>query len=137
MRSISFSNFRLFKSEHSGSVAVEGALILPVFLTILYGIVELSRALYANSELDYAIDKTSRYAMVHADANAIEVETRFNNELINLNPDNLISFDLSEVVNADQTRTTNITASYKFELFIPLASYKEFTFESKQTFLRF
>jgi len=137
MRSVSFPNIKTFKSERSGSVAVEGAFIFPVLLTIIYGIIELCRALYANFELDYAIDKTSRYAMVHTDAKPSEIEAQFNNELVNLNANNLISFNISEVANADNTRTANISASYKFELFIPLASFEEFTFNSEQTFMRF
>ena len=133
----SFFKLKAFRNERSGSVAIEGGIIFPLFLMVSYAITELGRALYANFELDYAVDKTSRYAMVHADASKSDIETLFNNELINLDADNLISFNMSEVVNADKTRTTKISTSYKFELFIPLANYREFTFDSEQTFLRF
>jgi len=54
---------RLGRSE-SGSELVEFALSACVFMTLLFGIMDFSRALYAYHFVSYAAQEGSRYAMV-------------------------------------------------------------------------
>jgi Flp pilus assembly protein TadG len=55
------------RSRHrsAGQALVETALILPVFLMLLMGIVDLGRAVWATTSLASAAREATRYAIVH------------------------------------------------------------------------
>ena len=68
-----------FARDRCGVVAVEFALIIPVFLLMTYGFMELGRALFIQNSLGHAVYEAQRYAIVHgatssspADADVIE-----------------------------------------------------------------
>ena len=50
----------------AGNPAVEMALLLPVFLTLVYGIVEFGRVLWTLSTLHYAVEEAARCASINA-----------------------------------------------------------------------
>ena len=130
-------SWKRFKADSSGATAVEGAFILPIFLLTLLIIVEACRGLSTNFMIDYALDKTSRYAMVHSDATVLEIKTKLRDELTSLEEENIITLDVSEVVNADKTRSTNISIAYNFEFIVPNGLLNDMTFSNEQNFLRF
>jgi Flp pilus assembly protein TadG len=53
------------RSRSAGQALVETALILPVFLMLLMGIVDLGRAVWATTSLASAAREATRYAIVH------------------------------------------------------------------------
>lgn len=53
-----------------GVVAVEVALLLPIFLLLIMGALSVARLLWADAVLDHAARKTARYAMVHGSSAA-------------------------------------------------------------------
>jgi Flp pilus assembly protein TadG len=57
----------LSRSRHrsAGQALVETALILPVFLMLLMGIVDMGRAVWATTSLASAAREATRYAIVH------------------------------------------------------------------------
>lgn len=57
-----------------GAMAVEFAIILPVFVLSLFGTMELGNLLYAKSTLQHGIETAGRYAMVHTDATITEIK---------------------------------------------------------------
>jgi len=54
---------RLWRNRR-GSMAVQFALMAPVLLMMLFGIVELGRMAWIRSSLQYATEQAGRYAMV-------------------------------------------------------------------------
>ena len=60
---------RKFKRE-DGQSMVEFALILPIFLLILCGIIDFGWLFYNQLSLNYACREGARYAVVHTDENA-------------------------------------------------------------------
>lgn len=48
-----------------GSVAVEFAITVPFFLIVLVGITDFARLYFAKSTMQFAVEETSRYAMVN------------------------------------------------------------------------
>lgn len=57
-----------FVSGSAGQSLVEFALVLPVFLLIVLGVIEVSRAVWQENTLAYAAREGSRYAIVHGSA---------------------------------------------------------------------
>jgi Flp pilus assembly protein TadG len=56
---------RRLGAAERGSSAVEFALVLPILLTMLLGVVEFGRALWIQGLLDYAVEQASRCASVN------------------------------------------------------------------------
>lgn len=76
----------LKKLETSGSVAVEYALILPLLLTFIYGILEISHYGYIRLFTANIAHDAARYAIVHSSISAdpltsTAIQTYVNNEL--------------------------------------------------------
>lgn len=57
-----------------GAAAVEFALIIPVFIVMLFGTLEIANILYIKSTLQHGIETAGRYAMVHIDATTSEIQ---------------------------------------------------------------
>ena len=77
-RHATMQGFHAFAADRRGVVAVEFALIIPIFLLMTYGFMELGRALFIQNSLGHAVYEAQRYAIVHgasssapADVNAI------------------------------------------------------------------
>lgn len=66
--------FGFFMKDTDGAMAVEFAIIFPIFIVGLFGILELGNILYAKSTLQHGIETAGRYAMVHTDATLAEIK---------------------------------------------------------------
>jgi Flp pilus assembly protein TadG len=106
---------RLFKFMRcrKGSVAVEFALIIPVALMILIGIVEVGRAMWVRASLQFAVEEGARYMMVHQNAPDAELSAFALDKLVGIDP---ASVDLSLVrETVDGTDFVTISASFHFQ----------------------
>ena len=57
--------FRSFRREEDAQGIVEFALVLPVLLLLIFGIIDLGRAVWEENTLAYAAREGTRYAIVH------------------------------------------------------------------------
>ena len=66
-----------FRRDRAGSTAVEFAIILPCFLALTFGTINLCVALYANTSLHYAVDDAARCMSVRTTTcdNAADTQT--------------------------------------------------------------
>ena len=48
-----------------GATAVEFALVVPVFLVMVMGVVEVGRVLWIKATMQHAVEQTTRYFMVN------------------------------------------------------------------------
>lgn len=58
-----------------GATAVEFALVVPVFLAMTLGVVELGRALWIKATMQHAVELTTRYFMVNNSASDAILQT--------------------------------------------------------------
>lgn len=57
--------FSLWRRDEDAQSLVEFALVLPVFLLVIFGIIDLARAVWEENELAFASREGTRYAIVH------------------------------------------------------------------------
>lgn len=108
-----------FRGAESGATAVEFALTAPIFLTIVYGILELARAMFTQGVLIYAVQEGSRYAAARPESPVEAIEAVVTGSIIGIDPAPVI-LDVTQTVNADQTRTVRVAIQYSFTWLVPL-----------------
>ena len=101
-----------------GATAVEFALVAPVFLIMVLGTIELSRALWIKATMQFAMEETSRYALVNTGATTSTLESYATTIISNYGVPTS-----GMTVSATSTATyISIQASYTFQTIIPLLS---------------
>src|SRR5215207_9692729 len=68
--------FSLFRFSTSGSTAVEFALVIPVFLLVLFGSIEYGRLLWVQNAIQYAVERAARCAAMSLTACTTESATK-------------------------------------------------------------
>jgi Flp pilus assembly protein TadG len=61
---------RFARAESGGQAIVEFALVLPLFLLLVTGLMDLSRAVWQENTLAYAAREGTRYAIVHGSSSS-------------------------------------------------------------------
>lgn len=107
-----------------GSAAVGFSLALPVLLMMIGGIIEMSRLMYTDSTLKYAVQEAARAAIVRggASTNPITVDgigTIVRSTSVSLDPD-LIAVDVAYSPDNKPGGTVTVQASYRFDFILPL-----------------
>lgn len=64
---------RRFAHDRRGAGTIEFALAVTVFLLFVFGIIEFSRALWTQHDLEYAAEQAARYALAHPSASVATV----------------------------------------------------------------
>jgi len=103
--------------DEKGAAALEMALVFPVFILFIFGIIELSRAYWVLHTMELAIEEAARYAIVNTSA--------YDSEIVTKAKDNLYGFDSSQFTVTSVSQNINgvtyklITASYPFNSVVP------------------
>jgi Flp pilus assembly protein TadG len=118
---------RLFKFMgcRKGSVAIEFALIIPVALMILVGIIEVGRAMWVRTSLQFVAEEGARYMMVHQNASDADLSAFALEKLVGVDP---ASVELSLVRETlDGTDFVTINATFQFQYVVSLITGEPFT----------
>lgn len=115
--------------ERGSVVSIEFALIAPVLLGLLFGIMEVGRLMFTQAVLYFAVQETSRYALVNGPVVGDPPDySTYEAELKQVARDNVIIIDpagalpITTAAAADaglQTTTVTITMNYSFEWMLP------------------
>lgn len=100
---------RAILGDRRGATAVEFALILPVFLALLLGTMEIGRLLWVRSTLQFAAEEATRYAIAHSTAGSAEISAQASAHLAGLNG---ATVQVS-VVASSATVTVHLTHEFK------------------------
>ena len=121
---------RAFGDDRRGVVAVEFALVIPVFLLMTYGFMELGRALFIQNSLGHAVYEAQRYAIVHgasssspADEDAIAAVIL---EKAGMLDGDLLTVDVTYSPDNEPGSVVTIQATYAFDYMtglIPLQAF--------------
>ncbi len=120
--------YRLAIADASGSVAVEFALLLPVFLSLVIGTVEIGRVLYTTHALGYAAREGVRYAMVRGADNPTPATTTNIEDIVKarataLDPAKMVIAVTYAPDNSPGSLVT-VQVTYDHEFFMPFYSFE-------------
>lgn len=111
---------RLHRQEQ-GVAAVEFALTLPIYLGALIFLIEMARIAYTQGVILHAAEEATRYALVHYDATASDLQDKARENLLGLDPANLTAIIVTAPVDpADQTKLVTVEVQYQFVPILPL-----------------
>jgi len=110
---------RAFGADTRGIAAVEFALVMPIFLLMTYGFMELGRALFIQNNLAHAVYEAQRYAIVHgasstAPADAAAIRSRILATADALDG-NLLSVNVTFAPDNEPGSVVTISAVYAFD----------------------
>ena len=115
-----------FLSDERGVNAVEFAMVLPVFVAMLFGVIQMGLALYYSSSIQYTMERTARAAMLDGDISAGALQQQFDaqlDEFMNKNIQLQYSTD-----NAGGVEIVVLKANYVHVFQIPLVPAFEIAF---------
>src|SRR4051794_24295653 len=118
------SEFMRCRKCRKGSVAIEFALIIPVALMVLVGIVEVGRAMWIRASLQFAVEEGARYMMVHQNAADDELSAFALDKLVGVDRDAVDLSFLRETV--DGTDFVTISATFQFKYVASLITGEPF-----------
>lgn len=78
---------RQLSTDEEGVATIEVALTLPILITLIYGVFQVSMALYANARMHHALGEGARYATLFVETTSLkhptaaQVKTRMESEL--------------------------------------------------------
>ena len=122
---------------HSGALAVEFALIIPVCLMFVFGVVEIGGAIFVDHNLSKAVRDGARYAIVRGSAteepaSQSQIVDYVKSQALGLDP-NKIAISISYAPdNAPGSRVT-VQADYSHNLMIPIVPVGPITLSSTST----
>lgn len=109
--------FRRFRRSQRGQSLVEFALVVPVFLVLLFALVDFGRGFQAWIEVTNAAREGARVGSLHGTSGDIEARARA--AATSLTPGNLTIS--SSGAGGDSGTSVVVTADYNFSLISPLA----------------
>jgi Flp pilus assembly protein TadG len=121
MKHIRVPLFRFARTQ-SGSVAVEFALLLPVYIAFMFGIIEFGRMIWIRNSMEFAAETAARYGAITSRAIAngaasgtlttSDIETEAQNQLIGVDP-STVSFSATI-----GTSTVTVVGTHNFTTLI-------------------
>lgn len=108
-----------------GVTAVEFALVAPIFLLFVLGIIDLGRLFYVKNLMQYAVEQTTRYAMVNPSASPATLEAYAQNQISGMFTGIVFTADTpgSDVAGGVNYRT--VSAGYTFNYLMPLVTLSD------------
>ncbi len=107
-----------------GATAVEFAIVAPLFLVMVYGVMEVGRALWIKSTMQFAVEETTRYAMVNTSASTSTLVTYAYTKLSGMNSTG-ITFTATLTTGTPNFMT--VAGTYDFTALVSLVELPDFT----------
>lgn len=114
----------------SGTALVEFGLVMPLFLGLLFGVMEAGRVMFTQAVMSYATQSATRWSVVNPPATSQtladyeqQLEDYAKSKLILISPNQVATAAATSPTDpTDNTRTITITLSYDFEWLMPFVS---------------
>jgi Flp pilus assembly protein TadG len=112
---------RIWKSagrplDSVGTVSIELALIGPVLVLMLVGVIEWGRYMYTYNTLQFGCEQAVRWGAFHITGTTDAIEDYAKNQMVGVTPD-----EVAVVINAD-TNTVEVSANVQFVFLTSLVS---------------
>lgn len=111
---------RRLAGDRSGVTAVEFALVAPVLIAMVVGVIELARAGYTQGVVSFAAEEATRFAMVNYTVSEADVRQLAEDCLLGINPERIDAIVVTGPVDpVDNTRAISVEVGYSFEFLMP------------------
>ena len=120
--------WRAFRRDRRGAAAVEFVFAIPIFIALLIGVVEFSRILVVRSSMQFAVEETTRHAMVHGDATDETLMDMVRQKIATSDSEQIIVAVTTETVSS--VKYLKITASYSVPMITGFFGSEPFTLTS-------
>jgi Flp pilus assembly protein TadG len=117
------------KGWNSGAAAVELALVLPVFITFVFGILNLGWALYCGAEVRHAVERSTRLLIVDPTTSAATILTNVKSQLSAADPNAVTLTKTTQAVGTGGG-IAKLSWTYAYTLSSPFMTSKTFNFDS-------
>lgn len=117
------------RGPESGAAAVELALVLPVFLALVFGIFNYGWALYVGSDVRHAIERCSRLLLVDPHTTQAQLRTAVAGRLKVARIDDL-NLTLSNQTLTGGTPVARISWTYSYTVAVPFVPQAVFNFDN-------
>ena len=109
-----------FISDPSAAAALEFAILAPLFIALMFGVIILGWAFYTMSTMNYVAEKVGRVLFLNPSMSSSEVEERVATDLAYLDR-SALTVDVSFETVSGGYRVGRAVVSYEFSIEIPLA----------------
>lgn len=116
-----------FGRDRGGAAAVEFAMIFPLLIMLMLGVMLIGQAFFTVSSIQWAVEKAARELMIDPDATVAEIETRANELLAELT-DATVALQYSQEM-AGGFSVTRVATVVNYPLRIPLVPETEITYQ--------
>ena len=123
-----------FDGGEGGAAAVEFAIIAPIFLAFLYGLLELARVIFTQGVLIYAVQEGSRYAAADSNSTVAAIGNVVTGKFIGISQ-NPAAVTVTPTVNPDGTRTVTVSVQYTFTWLVSLFGMSSITLQANSSSL--
>lgn len=120
---------RGLRRNESGATAVELALVLPMFIALLFGIFNFGWALYCGAEVRNAVEQASRELIANPHLTLTELRTAVAARLHGATIDQVTLAKTTETVGVS-TKVARISWTYSYVVDTPFLDQKVFSFDS-------
>jgi Flp pilus assembly protein TadG len=115
-----------FWRDERGVNAVEFALVFPVFVAMLFAVIQMGLALYFSSSIQYSLEKTARAAMLDGGISSGALQQQFNAQLAEFTDKNVVLTYATD--NASGVEIVVLKTNYVHQFEIPLVPAFEISF---------
>lgn len=120
-----------FTRDQSGASALEFAMISPVLLFMIIGIIQLGFALNKGATVQWVSERALRTAMLDRDVSAVELQSLIQTELATMG--NRFEVDVAYTIDsAGPVAIGRLTVDYKFPIILPMMDvfYSQFSVDT-------
>lgn len=115
----------------SGASAVSLAFLMPVFLLLIVGVIEMGRMLFIQGVLNYATEEATRFAVVNFEVSESVIHEVAADKFLLIDPEKIVRFVVTAPLDPDdQTKLVTVEVDYRFDFLIPLIKASSFTLKA-------
>ena len=117
------------RRDDRGATALELALVLPVFVVLVFGIFQFGHAQHKLSSIRYAMAMASRAHMLNPDLTEAQLQTLVRNRLKNTADDN-VTVTMTMIQNTAAGRVARMTGVYTSHVGVPMLPTYPLSFQT-------
>ncbi len=121
------------RDSWSGAMALEFAIVAPVFFLLVFGLIDISRAAFTKGVMLYSMEEASRWAAVNFPATATDIEAFALGKFVVINAANITMFSATVTDNGDKTKAVTLQMDYTFEFMMPFLDLDPITLSTEAT----